>query len=301
LHFVHDPSTVVNELRTHEVDATFDDPIPSSIRAIRSIPNHRVIVTLVPNFGAILFNMSDPVMKDVAIRRAFASAIDRRMLVAKAAFGLYDAEKGMRGMFTWAFDPRIGTTAYDPARAGRLLTADGWTLGGDDVRVKRGHRLEISLISSTQYSIANEVIPIVIEEARDVGINLVTTVYDRSELFALDGPLNRGNFQAALMGFGSSVDPDPSSWIACDQRAPGGTNFSRYCSEAVDRALRRATSVYDRAERRPIYSFIQRRLAADVPYDFLWQAPEVDVIPSALRGYEPSLVSPYNSVAQWSL
>ena len=123
LRFIHDPSTVVNELMTQEVDATFDDPIPSTIPALRSLPNHRMIATLLPNFGAILFNMSDAVMKDLAIRRAFASAIDRRTLVAKAAFGLYDADTGMRGMFTWAFDPSAGTIAYDPSRARTLLAA----------------------------------------------------------------------------------------------------------------------------------------------------------------------------------
>lgn len=96
-------------------------------------------------------------------------------------------------------------------------------------------------------------------------------------------------------------DPDPSTWISCDQRAPEGTNFSRYCSAAVDRALRGATSVYDRAGRRRVYGFVQRRLLADVPYDFLWQSPEIDVIPARLHGFEPSVVSPYNSVAQWRL
>jgi hypothetical protein len=38
-----------------------------------------------------------------------------------------------------------------------------------------------------------------------------------------------------------------------------GSNFARYCSAAVDRALRRVASVYDRSDRRPIYSFVQRR------------------------------------------
>jgi ABC-type transport system substrate-binding protein len=141
----------------------------------------------------------------------------------------------------------------------------------------------------------------VVVQARAVGIDLVPRAYDRSELYALDGPLYRGTFQAALMGLGSEVDPDPSTWISCDQRAPQGINVSRYCGEAVDRALRRATSIYDRAGRRRIYAFIQRQLLADVPYDFLGKCPEIDVIPSRLHGFEPSLVSPYHSVAQWRL
>jgi hypothetical protein len=66
------------------------------------------------------------------------------------------------------------------------------------------------------------------------------------------------------------------------------------------RALRRAVSVYDRADRRRIYGFNQRTLTADIPYDFLWQTSEIDVIPEALSGYEPSAVGgQYNSVAHW--
>jgi hypothetical protein len=38
-----------------------------------------------------------------------------------------------------------------------------------------------------------------------------------------------------------------------------------------------------------------------MPYDFLCQGSEIDVIPSRLEGYEHPLLSPYNSVARWSL
>jgi len=37
--------------------------------------------------------------------------------------------------------------------------------------------------------------------------------------------------------------------------------------------------LYGRPDRRRIYSFIQRRLIADFPYYFLWQAREIGVIP----------------------
>jgi ABC-type transport system substrate-binding protein len=114
--------------------------------------------------------------------------------------------------------------------------------------------------------------------------------------------LYHGTFQTALLGLQNAGDPDPSVYLSCDQRPPNGFNFARYCSEEVDHALRRALSIYDRADRRQIYSFIQRRMIVDVPYDFLWQVSEIDVVPDALRGYEPSADGgPYNSVAQWRL
>jgi hypothetical protein len=70
-----------------------------------------------------------------------------------------------------------------------------------------------------------------IEEARAVGITLAPKAYDQSVLYAPDGPLYHGTFQAALLGLQNDGDPDPSAYVSCDQRPPNGFNFARYCSE----------------------------------------------------------------------
>ena len=286
---------------TNEVNATFVAS-PSQIAAMRSIPNHRVIVTrLIPSFEAIAFNLRDPVVGDLSVRRALSLAIDRHILMTKTTLGLYDADAAMRGMFTWAFDAKADTITYDPIQAQALLSKRGWVRGNDGIRVRNGRRLELQFAFAGQSSVEAEVVPLIIEEAHIVGIDLVAKAYDFNELYSLHGPLSNGTFQTALLGLGSNVDPDPSTYLSCEQVPPNGFNFARYCSEAVEHALQRAVSVYDRPDRRRIYSFIQRRLIADVPYYFLWQSSEIDVIPSAMRGYEPSAISPYTSVSHWQL
>lgn len=300
IRFVHDSSTIVNELATNEVNATFFAS-PAKITALRALPRHRVAVTLVPYFGAMVFNTTDPLAGNQAIRRALASAIDRRALVAKNAFGLYDADTGARGMFTWAFDPRAGNIAYDPARARTLLAREGWVGGADGIRSRNGRRLEMQLIFSSQSFVATGVVPMLIDEARAVGIDLAVRGYYPGHLVAVDGPLYQGRFQVALMNYQNGMDPDPTAYLSCGQRAPNGFNWARVCSEAIDRVLDRGRSVYDRADRRRVYGYIQQWLLTNVPYYFLWQSSEIDVIPSSLRGYEPSAVSPYRSVARWKL
>jgi peptide/nickel transport system substrate-binding protein len=142
LRFVRDSSTTIDQLLTGEVDATFFADV-SRIATLRTIPNHRVVVTPVPYFYAMPFNVTDPVVKDPTVRRAFALAIDRHALVDKVSHGLYDADTGMRGLFTWAFDPRAGNVPYDPQRARALLVRDGWIDGPGETRVKRGRRLAV--------------------------------------------------------------------------------------------------------------------------------------------------------------
>lgn len=298
LHFIADSSTATNELLTREVDATFFADA-SKIATLRRVPAHHVVVTPVPYFYAMPFNLTDPVLKQLAVRRAFALAIDRRALVDKVTHGLYDPDTGMRGLFTWAFDPHAGTVAYDPPRARAVLARAGWLVGPDGIRMKNGQRLELQLAFFGGSDIEAEFVPPIVEAERDVGIAVTTKRYSREEFLAFDGPLNRGRFQVGLYAYQASFDPDASWLLACAQRSPHGFNHARYCNPAVDRALAAGIATFDRSARRRAYDFVQRRILADLPYDFLCQVSEVDVIPNRLQGYDRPLLAPYDSVAHW--
>jgi peptide/nickel transport system substrate-binding protein len=134
------------------------------------------------------------------------------------------------------------------------------------------------------------------------GIEITAKPYDINALYARSGPLYRRSFQLALLGLETGLDPDPTSYLACAKRTPNGFNFATYCNASVDRALDQALATYDPKARRRLYGDVQRALVKDVPYLFLWQASEVDVIPKRLSGYEPSPAGgPYASVARWRL
>jgi peptide/nickel transport system substrate-binding protein len=300
LHFIHDPSTTINQLLTNEVDATFFADA-SKIETLRAIPHHRIVVTAVPYFSALSFNVTDPIARDRAVRRAFALAIDRHALVSKVTHGLYDADTPMRGLFTWAFDPHAEGPPYDPQRARVLLAKDGWITGAGGIRVKNGRRLQLALAFRTGSDVAAGFALLIVEGERAVGIEVTTKRYGPEEFLGHDGPLSQGRFQVALLSYQSNYDPDASWLLSCDQRAPNGGNYARYCDPAVDRALQLGIYVLTRTARRRAYSFVQRQLLNDVPYDVLCQLSEIDVLPLRLQGYEAPLLSPYNSAARWRL
>ncbi len=298
LRFVHDSASIVDQLQTGEVDATFFADV-AHVATLGEIPNHRIVVTPVPYFYALSFDQEDPLMRDPAIRRAFALAIDRRALVSKVTHGLYDPDTGARGLFTWAFDPLAGNVPYDPQLARRTLDADGWKAGPDGVRVKAGRRLVVQLASYSGEQVEDDFVPLIGAQERTVGIELTSKRYNQDQYRAPTGPLTQGTYQVALTMYQSSYDPDVSWLLACDQRQPHGFNDARYCSAAVDRALRVGATSFDRATRLRAYALVQRRLLADLPYDFLCQVSEIDVVPSSLRGYDRPLLSPFVSAARW--
>ncbi len=298
LRFVHDSSTAIAQLTTGEADAVFAADV-SRIAELRTIPNHRVVVTPVPYFYAVLFNLTDPVAGDAAVRRAFALAIDRRSLVAKVTHGIYDPDTGMRGLFTWAFDPRVGNVPYDPRAAADLLSRDGWIPGPDGIRIKNGLRLEMQVATRTGMQVDSELAVLVAAQERAVGIDVEQKRYAPEQFFATDEPIMQGRYPTAIYGYQSTYDPDASWLLACSQRGPNGFNDARYCNASVDRALRDGASSFDRASRMRDYAFVQRQILADLPYDFLCQISQIDVIPTRLEGYDPPLLSPFTSIARW--
>jgi peptide/nickel transport system substrate-binding protein len=298
LPFEPDDSTTIERLQTGEIDAAFDLDA-SRIAELRAIPHHRVVVTPVPYFYALAFNLSNPVLADRAVRKALALAIDRRTLTRKISAGVYHAGTAMRGLFTWAYDPRVVPTPYDPAQAARLLTSDGWIPGADGIRVKNGRRLSLQFSFATGENITTRFAVTIAAAARAVGIELTLRSYIRSQYVAHDGPLLSGQYQISLYDYQGAYDPDPTWLLGCAERSPNGFDFAQYCNPDVDALLRRAAASYDRAQRIALYAQVQQRIAEDLPYDFLCQISEVDVVPDDLGGFARPILSPFSSASSW--
>jgi peptide/nickel transport system substrate-binding protein len=298
LPFITNDATTLNELRTGEVDAAFSVNA-SQIAELRSIPDHKILITPVPYFYGLSFNMEDPLIGDLNIRRAFALAIDRRTLVSKISLGLYDPDTGPRGLFTWAYDPTVKTASYDPKRAAQLLSDDGWILGPGGIRMKNRAPLKIQLAFPAGDDIMARFGVAIAAAERAVGIEVSTKTYARAQFQAVDGPILQGHYQVGLYNYQASYDPDASWLLGCDQRSPRGFNEARYCSAEVDAALKRGVTSFDRAARIAAYRDVQERIARDLPYYFVCQISEVDVIPSQLTGYARPLLTPFASAWRW--
>jgi peptide/nickel transport system substrate-binding protein len=285
LPFIHDQATTVNELMTGEVDAAFSLDA-SRISLLRSLARHRVIVTPIPYFYAVSFNMSQPLLQDPDVRRALAMAVDRESIVRKISHGVYDPQTGLRGLFTWAFDPNADRLPYDPQQAKRLL---------------HGRHLQLQLSFPAGSAITAQLATAIAAAEASIGVDVTLKRYLREVFIANAGPVMQGHYQMALYDYHSNYDPDAAWLLACDQRAPNGFNDARYCNPGIDRSLQAAASVYGRGVRTRMYRDIQTRVIGDLPYFFLCQGSEIDVIPSALQHYDRPLLSPFNSAARWSI
>jgi peptide/nickel transport system substrate-binding protein len=302
IRFVPDENTIINEMRSHEVD-WFVQATPRVYPQLMAIPG--IVVRLVPFNGAdsIIFNTSRAPFSDARLRRAVGLAIDKAALVDKITFGTTLPATEDIPSFMWAFDPNAGTNRPDLARAKALLDEAGWRVVDGGARLRGGKRLTLELDFRTD-SITDRNRGVVIGAMLGaVGIDVRLKGYQTALLFGPPGTgiLASGRYEASLQTWYAGVDPDDSTQLLCDQRAPLGYNWSLYCNRELDRAETVALSRYDRAARARAYASVQRLLARDAPFVYLWWPRQIEAVNVDLQHFQPNgIVEPWNAY-QWSL
>jgi peptide/nickel transport system substrate-binding protein len=300
LRFIPDENTIVNEMRAHEID-WFVQATPRVYQQLKLLPD--VDVRLVPFNGvdSIIFNTARAPFADARLRRAVGLAIDKPELARKVTFDTTLPATEDIPDFMWAFDPAAGTSKPDFAAAKALLDAAGWHAVDGGARVRDGKRLTLELAFRTD-SITDRNRGVVIASMLAVvGIDVRLKGYQTAMLYGPpgeNGVLSSGHYDASLLTWYAGVDPDDSTQLLCDQRAPHGFNWSLYCNPALDAAENLALTNYDRPTRARAYAAVQRILARDAPYVYLWWPRQIEAVNDDLQNFEPNgMVEPWNSYA----
>lgn len=305
--FIHDTNTLLNALRTHEIDVYPSVPA-QQVPLIESVRGVRVESAATAHWEHLNFNLrpgSGP-QAELAVRRAMVLGLDER-----AVYGaIYHGEGGLgptdQAPSLWAFDPAVHYYPFDPAAARALLRRAGWRPAKDGYRYRNGHRLtvEISTVSGVQNREAFEVV--YQQEMRAIGIDLRVKNAPAQTLFApagAGGLIFSGRYQVALFAWEDAIpDPDDQTFVGPHALPPKGQNASWYVDPQVGRWGEEALRTYDRGKRRQLYFKEQRALIRDLPFYTLDWLPQIDAASADLHGLHPVPVgSDFYNVADWSL
>lgn len=304
LTFVPDQNTLVNEVRSHEVDLVTN---LSLTRApdVKGIDGTQIYAIPFTYFVYLGFNTGSGPASDSRVRRALALGIDRRALLAEVTHGYSLPADSDQPPFLWAHASGLPVLEYDPAAAAKLLDDSGWRTSADGYRYRSGRRLDLVMASSAGSATYKTAEQIIQAHWRALGVNLTVKNLPDSVLYAPEsagGVLAGGKFDVYLNGWFNGVDPDDSPMFECSQVPPLGDNYTRFCDPVIDRAETVALTAYARQDRKRAYDQIQRELAEKTPALFLWFAKRVDVANSDLKGYKPAhAVTTFWNSWQWSI
>lgn len=280
--FITDASRLLPALQTHLLDAAWQVDF-TQIDSFRAIPGYTTYVDRFPmGEEFLLFNLSDPILSDHAVRQALTMSFDisqlPQQLFGGAAQLTCDDSSG-----NFAHEAKlVPCYHFDPHAAAQLLDADGWMLGADGIRHKKGQILELSYVTNARpWRVQTQALAQTAWQAIGIKIDLQSS-NDFQRLYCA------GQFQIGEVHDNGNFDPDDHLFLASDQTCDkGGGNWMHYANPTVDAAERIQQTTADIATRQKAFHTVHEEVLKDLPVMYLWTTASVGCAISTLRNYDP--------------
>ena len=244
------------------------------------------------------FNMDHPFFKDVRVRRAISMAISREDLVKGALLGQGVPAIGPYKPGTAFFHPTLKPVKQNVTEARRLLREAGFEdRDGDGILEKDGKPFAFTILTNQGNSERILVSIIIQNQLRRVGIDVrVRTVEWAAFIREF---VNKGLFDALVLGWTVTPDPDIYQVWHSSQAVPGGLNFMHFRNKELDSLLEEGRVTRDQKRRYEIYCRVQEILDREQPYCFLYYPYSLPVVRSRFRGIEPALAGISWNMDKW--
>src|SRR5271157_183297 len=258
---VPDATTRALELRKGSADAAINALTSDTVVALEREPNLQVERAPGTVLSYLAFNLRDPALQDVRVRRAIAYAIDRGPLLEYIWRGFAQPALSVLPPQSWAYDRNVAAYPHNPEKARQMLDAAGY-------RVRDGVRFHLTMKTSTEES-TRLLAAVLQQQLRDVGIALDIRTFEFATFFA---DVTSGAFQLySLRWIGGNEDPDIFEYAFHSNRfPPKGANRGFYSNPRIDGLIDQARRETDQNVRKRLYAEVQEVLAQDVPYINLW-------------------------------
>ena len=265
---VPDQTTEALELRKGSGDVAFNSLTPDTVFALSREPGLAVEHTPGTRFAYLGFNLRDPILKDVRVRRAIAYALDRQEMIDYLWRGEAQPARSVLPPQSWAYNGDVPTYEHDPAKANQLLDAAGYA-------AVNGVRFHIMMKTSTDAN-TKLMVAVMQQQLRAAGIALDIRSFEPATFLS---DVIHGAFQMySLRWIGGNEDPDIFEYAFHSAKfPPNGANRGFYSNPRLDSLIDKARREVDPKLRKPLYAEVQRILAEDLPYVDFWYLDNVMV------------------------
>lgn len=234
------------------------------------------------------FNLTRDIFKDLRVRQALSLALDKREIIDGVLLGYGRTATGPFPPSSWAFDPAVPESPFDPVRAKALLAEAGWRdTDGDGVLDKEGKPFSFTVITNQGNKIREQTALILQAHLARIGVEVNVRVLEWSSF--IHDFVDKGNFDAIILGWNLGRDPDQYLIWHSSQKGEGRYNFIGYQNPLADRLWEEGRQTFDQEKRQAIYRRLHRLLADDLPYLFLYY-PES--LPTVHKRFQNVIVAP---------
>lgn len=244
------------------------------------------------------YNLKNPLFQDVRVRQAISYAIDKQELIDIVLLGLGQIATGPYKPGTWAYNGAVRQYPYSPTKACELLAQAGWKdRNGDGILDRDGRPFQFTILTNIGNAQRAKCAEIIQYRLQQIGIKVNIRIIEWASF--INQFINQRRFEAVILGWTISQDPDLYDIWHSDKTKPEELNFVSYSNPEVDKLLEKGRHTFNIDERRKCYFRIQEILAEEQPYTFLFVPDALPIISSRFKGIEPAPIGIDYNFIKW--
>jgi peptide/nickel transport system substrate-binding protein len=227
------------------------------------------------------------VTSDVNVRHGLSYAVQKQLLVDKVMLGQAKRQCSVYPDTAWVYNPNVECYTYDKDKALAAFAQAGYTLQGGKLVDKSGKQLQLKLIYGPNTSQTRELMAISVQnDLRQIGIEVNIQALEWSSfLQAIQAA--QPDWDMYIGAWQSTIEPQIMYTIWSQDSIPQ-LNSVGYVNKQVEQLFKEAGATYDTAVRKEKYGEIQKIIADDSPYIFLFYQKAWSGQNKRIQGIVPS-------------
>ena len=290
--YIPDMTVMYTQFQTGDVDYTGLQGISADhYEEAKSLPGRVVVASPQPFIENIALNLGMPVFQDLAVRQALLAGMDKDSIIQALYYGLPTPTESFLPKESWAYNPNLPKSEYDPEKAKQILEDAGWVDSGDGVRAKDGVRLEFANSTTAGNHIREQAQQLLQQNWQEIGAKMTINNLPPAVMWGEFWMMSKFETSMVGLGFGIGPDPDATDFLASKSigaKGGAGQNTTQYVSAEADKLLEEGATTTDQAKRKEIYQKLQEVVRHDLPYLPIFQYTIVQGVKEGLEGYVPN-------------
>ena len=288
--------TMLQDIKAGTIDGA-ESLVPQQVKQLQSEPGITARAIATDAFDELAFNCytgpskGNPVLKDVKFRVAMNYAVDLQkavdlIMMGSTTPGTTIIPPNYYQNPDWHWEPPADVKyTYDPAKAGQLLDAAGYTdSNGDGVREYKGKPIELRLMARSESSEEQQMGKLIAGWFKDVGIKVKLSVMDSSTLsdtiLNYEGDVLTPDYDMFLWGW--YLDYDPGSMLSYFTKAQiGNWSDSYWTDPEYEQLYKQQSQELDSAKRKVMIDRMQQILYEQSPYIVTDYRPDFEAFNTA--------------------
>jgi len=224
---------------------------------------------------------------DINVRHGLNYAVDKQLLTEEVMKGQAKRLCSVYPETSWTYNPDVPCYDYDPEKALEEFAKAGYTLEDGKLLDENGEQLKLKLIYGPNTSQTLELMAVVIQDyLRDVGIEVEIQSLEWSSFLETKNA-EGSDWDMYLGAWRATIEPHIMYTIWAPENIPQ-LNSVAYVNDEVQALFEEAGGTYDTEFRKEKYQEVQRIIAEDAPYIFLFYNKSWSGQNNRVQGIEPT-------------